>query len=181
MRSDFEHKLALGRQAEKAVAAWLMGRGMRILPVYDYSGLDEGKAPKLTAAEEADSLVLPDLLSAKAGRSIWVEVKFKEHADFTYKTGRLETGISKRLWEHYQRVQAETGFPVWLVFAHLREDELRGAPISKLREKSRIYEGTKMGKNGMVFFDYRALRILAKLSEIAPALIEELTCKPIST
>lgn len=168
MRPSFEDQLAFGREIEKAVGAWLMKRGQRILPVYDYSGLAEGKAPKFTAAVQSDSLVLPDLLGAKNGKSTWFEVKFKDRADFTRKTARFETGISKRLWEHYQKVEAESGSPVWLIFAHKQEDELRGDAIAALKETARIYDGGKMGHAGMVFFDYRALRFLAKLSGVAP-------------
>ena len=168
MRPNFEDKLAFGREIEKAVGAWLMNRGQRILPVYDYSGLADGKAPRFTAAVQSESLVLPDLLGAKDGRSTWFEVKFKDRADFTHKTARLETGISKRLWDHYQKVEAESGSPVWLIFAHKQEDELRGDAIAALQETARVYDGDKMGPAGMVFFDYRALKFLAKLSSVAP-------------
>ena len=170
MRPSFEDQLAFGREIERAVGAWLMGRGQRILPVYDYSGLAEGKAPKFTAAAQSESLVLPDLLGAKDGQITWFEVKFKDRADFTRKTARLETGINKRLWEHYQRVEAVTGSPVWLIFAHRQEDELRGDAIAALKETARVYHGGKMGHAGMVFFDYRALKLLAKLSSVAPFL-----------
>lgn len=170
MRTSFEDQLAFGREIEKAVAVWLMKRGQLILPVYDYSGLAEGKAPKFTADCQSRSLVLPDLLGAKAGNSAWFEVKFKNRADFTRKTARFETGISKRLWEHYQRVESESGFPVWLIFAHKQENELRGDSIASLRGSERIYKGYKMGHAGMVFFDYKKLKLLAKLSSVYPPL-----------
>lgn len=168
MRPSFEDNLAFAREIEKAVGAWLMSRGQRILPVYDYCGLAEGKPPKFTAAVQSESLVLPDLLGAKDGNSTWFEVKFKDRADFTRKTARLETGISRRLWEHYRKVEAESGSPVWLIFAHKQEDELRGDAIAALTETARVYDGDKMGPAGMVFFDYLALKLLAKLSSVAP-------------
>lgn len=167
-RPSFEEQLAFGHKIEKAVATWLMDRGLWILPVYDYSGLDSGKAPKFTAAVQSKSLVLPDLLGAKSGNSIWFEVKFKDRADWTRITGRFETGISKRLWEHYQKVEAESGLPVWLIFAHKQEDEIRAQSLAALRGKERIYEGNRMGRAGMVFFDYRGLKRLGKLSQVAP-------------
>lgn len=147
-----------------------MEKGYRILPVYDYSGLDQKKAPKLTAIVQSDSLVLPDLLSAKAGSSRWVEVKFKNSASFTRCTKRLETGISRKLWNHYQKVEIETGIPVYLVFAHKIENEVRCAPISALVGTERVYSGTIMGYHGMVFFDYSKLTILCKLSDVCPSL-----------
>lgn len=170
LRRSFEEQLERGREIEKAVAKWLMNRGQRVLPVYDYSGLAEGKAPKFTAAIQSESLVLPDLLAAKAGKSTWFEVKFKERADFTKITNRLETGISRRLFEQYQRVEVESGCPVWLIFAHKREDELRGDALQRLAATARFYDGGRMGRGGMVFFDYRALKFLARFSEVVNGL-----------
>lgn len=163
---SFEERIAQGREIEKAVAAWLMARGTKILPVYDYSGLADGKAPKFTAAKISESLVVPDLLGAKSGHCIWFEVKYKHHADFTRKTQQFETGISYRLWMHYQQVEQESGIPVWLLFAHYKENELRGERLSSLKGNARIYNGPKMGSSGMVFFNYRSLKRFAALTDI---------------
>jgi hypothetical protein len=169
-RPSFEDQLAFGREVEKSVSAWLMTKGYIILPVYDYSGLSENKAPKFTAAIQAESLVIPDLLAAKEGSSKFVEVKFKESATFTHITKRNETGLSHRLWKDYKSVQEKTGIPVYLVFAHRKEDEVRCGKLSSLDGKERVYSGTRMGRGGMVFFDYESLALIGKLSEIAPEL-----------
>jgi len=164
---SFEEKLAMGREYELLVAGWLKRRGFLILPVYDYSGLGENKSPKLQAANDADSLVVPDLLIAQAQKGTkWVEVKFKARADFTRKTQRMETGIALRLWRHYHEVKAATGLPVWLMFCHAEEDEIRGAEIADLASAVRVYDGRKMGRGGMAFFPVEALRRLARLSAI---------------
>ncbi len=170
MRRNFDEQLAFGREIEKAVGAWLMSKGLRILPVYDYSGLQENKAPRFTAAVQSESLVLPDLLGARDSSCRWYEVKYKHHADFTRKTQRLETGISLRLWKQYQQVEKVSGIPVWLLFAHRKEDEVRGEMIARLLGRERVYCGGKMGSAGMVFFAWDDLKRVEKLSAIMPAL-----------
>ena len=170
MRRDFREQPAFGREIEKAVGAWLMSKGLRILPVYDYSGLREDKAPKFTAADPSESLVLPDLLGALDSSCRWYEVKYKHHAEFTRKTQRHETGISLRLWKQYQRVESVSGIPVWLLFAHRKEDEVRGEAIARLKGRERIYGGRKMGSAGMVFFAWDDLKRFEKLSAIVPSL-----------
>jgi len=164
--STFEAKLEIGRAAEKLVAAWLKRRGWRILPVYDYSGLDEGKAPKLEAEKAEDSLVTPDLLAARAGVMSWFEVKYKTRADWTRKTKRFETGISLRLWRHYREAQAASGATVWLVFVHEQEDEIRAGALDDLAKVKRDYCDVKMGRGGMAFFPWDSLKRLGKLSDV---------------
>jgi hypothetical protein len=162
----FRLALAKARVTERTVAAWLMSREWLVLPTYDFSGKGDDKAPKLMADSEADSLVIPDLLCARHGEVQWVEVKEKDSASFTNITGRFETGISLRLWEHYTKVRAATGTPVWLFFAHNKEDEVRCGEIASLSPKKRIYGGPRMGRAGMVFFPYHDLTLVCKLSEI---------------
>ena len=165
--SDFETQLARGRAIERAVARWLQARGSLILPVYDYSGLGEGKAPKLEAFTVADSLVTPDLLVARRGVLVWVEVKYKHHADLTRKTGLLETGISLRLWREYHRVREVSGTRVFLAFAHESEDVLTCDEIETLCSLSpREYDGPKMGRGGMVFWPLSRLHRIASFAEV---------------
>jgi len=163
----FEEQLAFARRYEKGVALWLMARGWRILPTYDFSGSDGDKAPRLLAENDDKSLVLPDLLACKGGNSRWVEVKYKDAADWTRTTQRFETGISLRLWRHYLMAKEASGLNVWIVFVHQREGEMRGAEVAALAEMPpRIYEGKKMGRGGMAFFPWNGLRLMATLDEI---------------
>lgn len=168
MGRDFDKQRERGRVVELAVASWLMARGWRILPAYDFSGKADDKAPKLMAAPPAQSLVLPDLLTCRDGQSCWVEVKLKTRADLHRKTQTLETGISLRLFRHYQEVSVASGLDVHMMFAHEAENELRAAPLSWCVKTSRLYEGEKMGRGGMAFFPYLAMRRLAALDEILP-------------
>ena len=168
MQSDaaFRSALAKARVTERTVAAWLMSKEWLVLPTYDFSGKSDDKAPKLMAESPDESLVIPDLLCARRGEVRWVEVKEKDSASYTNITGRFETGISLRLWEHYQKVRAATGAPVWIFFAHNKEDEVRCGEIATLSPKKRIYGGTRMGRAGMVFFPYHELVFVCRLSDL---------------
>ena len=171
----FEAKLAIGRRAERAVARWIMGKGGLILPVYDYSGADEKKAPKLEAFSTTDSLVTPDLLVARKGLLSWVEVKWKQRADEYRKAKSIDTGISRRLWSQHQHVRTATGAKVWICFAHQQENVLTCDEIETLQQLQypgqkepgpRLYAGPHMGYYGMVFWPLAKLRPIAKYTEL---------------
>lgn len=162
---DFLDAVARARVIERMVSEWLQARGWLILPVYDYSGLAENKAPKLLSKKL--SLVTPDLLGARNGESRWVEVKWKSRADFTRMSQRMETGVDARLWNNYLLVQKETGIPVWIAFVHELENEIRAEHIDILARSARHGDPQrKMSRSGMVFFAWDSLRFLARLSDV---------------
>lgn len=165
---SFSVQRARAKTVEEAVSAWLQQRGGFVLPAYDYSGLQDDKAPRLTAVLPEDSLIVPDLFCARNGRSTWVEVKLKAGASFTRLTQRLETGLSRRLWDHYLAVEKTTGLPVWLLFVHEAEQEMRGeSQQALLNSTPRYYTGTKMGRAGMVFVPWDKMRVLATWNDLS--------------
>ena len=153
-----------GRSGECVFAGWFRQRGCFVIPSYDYSGEDGDKAPKMDDANL--SLVIPDLDVAKAGTRWWVEVKTKWKADFYRKGRRLEHGISKRHYEHYLRVQRESGTPVWLCIYEERDGYLLGARLDDLGPYGREYRGSKMGWDGMIFWPRERFKVFGK---VAPA------------
>jgi hypothetical protein len=163
---DFEASVAEARKYEEALSTWLQRQyGYYVLPTYDYSGLGDSKAPKLYKCESG--LVIPDLFACRGGSSLWMECKWKTRADWHRKTQRLATGISKRHFEHYIKVEEVSGVKVYIAFLHVEEDEIRIAPLSKLKDSiNHEYDGKKMGRAGMVFWRYDALILKGRLSEI---------------
>lgn len=158
MKDDFERALAEARVWEQKAAAWLRRRGWHVLATYDFSGKGDDKAPKLLAPPGDPDLVLPDLQMFRENGSRWVEVKYKARADHYRVGGYRVTGISRRLWGHYQRVEEITGADVWIVFLHGQEQEIRGERVSRLRGLvSHTYGGPLMGRHGMIFFRFDAL------------------------
>lgn len=175
--NDFERKLAWGGQAERALSLWLQQQGWYVLPTYDYSGLDNNKAPKLEGSSPNRSLVIPDLLAAQFSKgTVWLEVKRKSKADWTHQTGRRETGIPLRLWNDYLDVQHETRLDVWVLFVHEQEDEVRGQRITYLNNGDcshgkyghqptrRESRSDRMGR--MVFFCWDCLKHIACTSDV---------------
>jgi hypothetical protein len=155
------------RQIERDVAAWLMRRGCRILPVYDYSGLGENKAPKLQAFSAQDSLITPDLLVARRGLLQWCEVKWKDHAEHTILTNEYETGIGQYLFAQYRLVKHVSGARVFIVFAHRQENVITCNELDDLSSiGARAYNEDKMDRGGMWFWPLRKLHVLAKYDDV---------------
>lgn len=142
-----------GREAELRVAAWLQNRGFYILPSCDYSGPEGDHAPKIHGTKEG--LILPDLAIAKKGRLKWAEVKAKYEPTYSRCTGTYDHGISRRLCNHYLRVQEETGAPVWVFIVEEKTQTLLFQSIDELRKAENIghkYFGDVMDHGGMVFW-----------------------------
>jgi hypothetical protein len=164
---SFAEQLEVGHRYEKAVATWLLRRGWRLLATYDFTGSNGDKAPRLLALNPSQGLIVPDLLGAKDGKSLWFEVKFKTAATFTRMTQRMETGIARRLFVHYSDVSRQTGIPVWLIFCHQEQDEVVSAELNALATVAREQLRGPMGP--MVFFPCSAFKRLAALSDVAHA------------
>jgi hypothetical protein len=139
-------------------AKWARSRGYYVSGTYDFSGKDDNKAPKLMAPPRGESLVLPDLQCFKVTSpdpATWMEVKWKARAVLYRKGGYRVTGINKRHWQHYQKVQHLTSAKVFVMFIHDAESEIRADTLDDLRAYvSHEYDGDKMGRGGMVFWPY---------------------------
>ena len=164
---QFDDALEYGRAGEVGISSWLQKRGWRVLPVYNYSGKGGDKAPKLIAAIDADSLVMPDLMVARDGLTRFVEVKRKGRADWTRVTQRRETGINLRLWTQYRAVQVATGIQVALLFVHDKEGEVRGGSIDALGSDAR-QTGCGGGMPAMVFFPWDTMPLIALHKDVLP-------------
>ena len=166
MTQTFEEKVTEARTYERALSDWYQRKfGAHVLPTYDYSGLQENKAPKLIC--QNSGLVIPDLLVCGNGRTTWVECKWKTHADLHRKTGHLVTGVNARHFSHYQQVKTISGRCVYLMFLHVKEQEVRGAELDSLMETiHHTYDGDKMGYSGMVFWNWNDLKKWCNLEEL---------------
>lgn len=166
--ATFKAAVAESRKVERAVAAWLMKRnGCSVLPVYDYSGLSQDKAPKLQAFSSADSLVCPDLLVARRGLLTWVEVKWKTACIHWRKTSQDQTGIDRRLFDQYVRVAAVTGARVFLMFCHREPDVVTCDDLASLAvAKGRRDSVRSSTMPAMISWPIDSLHRVAKFSDI---------------
>lgn len=147
----------LGDRGQRLVAELLKDAGWYVLPSYDYSGSDGNKAPRMEG--RLASFCVPDLDCAKAAKRVWVEVKTKTRPTFTRLTGQDEHGIPLRHLEHYRRIEAETGTPVYLVIYELCSQSLLSARLTSLGTGRLSLGSEKYQRGGMVYFPRDAFRL----------------------
>lgn len=153
-----------GREAELAVAKWLMRRGYHVVPSYDYAGLDHEKPPRLQG--EAKGYAIPDLDVAKDGDRRWVEVKWKAKPSPTYSSrltgckGIVDAhGIAKRLIDQYMTVQRITGTAVWVFVVEGHSGEWLCQKLDTLRS-GKEWSTRSAAMGDMVFWPRAAFRLL---------------------
>ncbi len=129
MENNFRNLLSFGQIGESLIARFLRGKGYLILPVYEKE-IDNGKGPRLFLpfGSPETELIAPDMQAIKAQKIRWFEAKHKNAATYYRKKARWQTGIDKRHYLDYVRVQEVTHSPVWLLFLQ-REAPLTNAPI----------------------------------------------------
>lgn len=88
-----------------------------LLPVYEKE-IDTGKGPRLFLPYGLPEreLIAPDLQGIKHQQVRWFEAKSKNTASYFRKKQRWQTGIDKRHYQDYRRVQDVSNYPVWLLF-----------------------------------------------------------------
>jgi hypothetical protein len=153
-----------GLLGEKEIVKILQDNGAYVIPQYNYKQSGEFKGPCIGGSK--DEYVLPDVeVFTKNGHRIWVEVKTKEIRSLHYTTNTWVHGFNLRHYKHYMKIQSITGKAVWVVFLErggthpgsLLCCHLKTTPIHHR------YEGDRMGKDGMVFFDVNALKPFSEL------------------
>lgn len=185
--TNFAQSLAVGQLGESLIAQWLRAKGWHVLPAYEKE-IDNGKGPRLFLAtgSEASELITPDLFIMKAGQFLWVEAKHKTTFTWYGKGGYWTTGVDRRHFADYVRVQGETAVDVWLLFLHreciTRPDDVRkwGAPPEcptglfgrniNFLNSHQSHESPDWGPSGMIYwrpFDH--LLKIAELNDVLPA------------
>lgn len=171
---DFEQKYAVGKIGESLIANWFRGRGFNVLPVYEKE-IKENKGPTLFLAE-GGSLICPDMLVFKPGKTLWIEAKHKTAFSWHRITQRWVTGIDLRHYSDYLKV-AEGQWPVWLLFLHqdgtakdtpeglISPTGLFGNDIKVLKTIEN-HRSDKYGRSGMVYWSHDKLKQIAILSDI---------------
>lgn len=112
-------------------------------------------------------LWLPDffVLPSDNPYPLFVEAKFKTEAPTMSIWGCRTTGVDRRDLLNYQQVERTTGYPVWILFGHEGENEVRVAPVNS--ESWR--QGIGMWGSHMMWRDYDKLQVYSTYQEIAKA------------
>lgn len=141
-----------GRRGEDLVREWLKGNGWCVVPT---ALIDNGGAPLLES--HIRSHVLPDILAAKAGHPVWIDVKTKWRITPSKKRRRRETGCELRNWNDYLAVQESTGIKGALAFVQVQARRLLLGDLDTIGQSAAIwhYDGRKghAFTESMIFFD----------------------------
>src|SRR5690554_3978032 len=113
MSAVFSKQLEIGQLGESVIARWCMSRGNSVIPVYEKE-IITGKGPRFFSPQ--GQFVAPDMFILPS--MTFIEAKHKTVFSWHRITGRWCTGIDLNHYEDYQKVQAITGRPVWLLFLH---------------------------------------------------------------
>lgn len=152
-----------GTNVQRKTATWLTRRWKYVVArVND----DTAVAPMLEAWGR--QVPLPDLqLMRPDGSLLWCDVKYKTCAVEFHVARVRRTGIDASAHSNYERVEALTGRPVYLLFVHRDENEVRRARVGQ-----DAVRGVGVGQ-GMVYWDYDRLPIVGTYSEIDRTLIDD--------
>ena len=170
----------VGEVAVAATCRFLMGCGFLILRA---DLIENGGPPAFVGADGRGQVITPDLVAARAGRTRWVEVKFKTAAVPYGKTpGTWRTGVDERNWRQYLEVQRITGAPGWLAIVQLRpagklaaEPELQLATLDHLARRATPHIGAGDRKVWWDIDDFERFPIVidgAGALELPPRLVE---------
>lgn len=162
--NGFEAELARSRVYELAFSRWLQVRGgYYTLPAFDFNGIIKKHAPSLSSSGEV--LSVPDILTYREGKWTWFEVKLKECAPLHRKSNTYVTGLPLRNWQDYLRIREVTAAMVWIVFIHLKEQEIVTGEIGDMSTHNIDHKAT-MDNGGTVFFQYNKLHRLMSLERL---------------
>lgn len=149
-----------GLIGEKEIVQILQSHGAYVIPQYNYAEEDDFKGPRMHGQDS--ELILPDLDVCKNKTRIWVEVKTKSDMSLHRVSGDYVHGFNKKHYEHYLKVENESGNEVWVIFIERMRGEHRCGKLSEI-PIHHTYNGDKMGKHGMVFFNVTDLNPLSFL------------------
>lgn len=154
-REDFRKLLAFGAEGEKEVSVYLINKGYKVLPLYQF---DPDTTPLIIG--KTNNLISPDLTIFKNGKAHFIEVKNKNRwVEFA---GVRETGCDFKLYSHYKELSKNTGIELYLIFNHVT-NKPKGFYSVDIMTDGRYWDGivnNKRVNNPMYFFNYNDLKKL---------------------
>jgi len=181
---QFRQNLRQGQIGESLIANWMRARGRAVMPAYEKQ-IDTGKGPQFFAPDGA--YVAPDMFvfrlvdSATGSPFVWVEAKHKTAFTWHRVSRHWTTGIDRRHYHDYLRVEALSKVPVWLMFYHSsphpsQNDIDHGCPSycptglfgNRLAYLSQhvSHESDRWGRSGMVYWAAEHLKLMATMDDL---------------
>lgn len=155
-QTSFKDKLLFGQEGEHEVADFLLGKGISVLPLYQFNNTH---APFIM--NKSDKVVSPDLICFSQ-KAFMVEVKTKNQ--WVSFKGRNETGIDLRLYRHYKKIKDFSNLEVYVFFNHKKKKPC-GFYYCELDDYTRIWDGVSNGVkkfDEMVFYNRSVLKKINK-------------------
>lgn len=164
---SFVKQLAVGQVGESAISKWLQSEGFTVLPAYEIEQ-QHFKGPRLFTAEL--DLIAPDMLVFNARKVLWVEAKTKSAFTWHRISQTWQTGIDRRHWLDYVRVDQQTPWRVWVLFLHRAGVLAKDTPIGmtspsglfgnsvEILARSIHHESENHGPSGMVYWQVGTLK-----------------------
>jgi hypothetical protein len=171
---SFAQKLETGQIGESEIARYLIGRGWQVLPAYQIEQ-HTGKGPRLFG--DYGQLISPDMLIFRGESVQWVEAKTKSAFTWYRIKSKWQTGIDRKHWHHYLKVNMVTPFPTWIMFLH-RDGVAKDTPCGMVSptglfgneigilERCVDHESENHGHSGMVYWNHQDLKLIATLEQL---------------
>lgn len=172
----FEAQLKEGLAGESLIANWLKRKGWRVLPAYEVEQ-GHGKGPRLFTSY--GQLICPDLLIFNGQSHVkWIEAKTKSAFTWHRLSNSWQTGLDRRHWRDYLKVQSISPFPIWILFLHKPNGCAKDTPVGYVSpsglfgntigilQKSVDHEHENHGTSGMVYWKLNALKKIASYYEL---------------
>ncbi|MDA1178788.1 MAG: hypothetical protein O2931_08340 [Planctomycetota bacterium] len=171
---SFEQQLEVGQLGESVIAKFLIRRGWQVLPAYQIE-IHSGKGPRLFGTY--GQLISPDLLAFTHNKVRWVEAKTKSAFTWHRISQTWQTGIDKRHWLDYRRVNIETPFETWILFLH-KDGTAKDTPLGmtsptglfgnkiSVLESNVHHESDDWGHSGMVYWTRETLRLICPIEKL---------------
>ena len=167
----------MGKVGEGKVARWLIGKGYTVLPVYEKE-LHTGKGPVVYSL--LGCFIAPDMLVYCGDNIKWVEAKTKSSFTWHRHSRTWVTGIDMRHYQDYLKLVVSSPWPIWLLFLHLDPRGAKDTPLEHLGKSPVGLFGNDLsvlsccehhrhrnwGSEGMVYWDCRVLRQLARVEHL---------------
>ncbi len=160
--AHFNKQLQMGKTGETEIAEWLISRGSQVLPVYEIAE-NQFKGPTLYTLGEV--IIAPDIIAFTDGKITFIEAKHKNAFSWYRNKQIWTTGIDKKHYMEYLKIQEETKVNVWILFLH-RGGQAKDSPPSpsglfanslSVLSKNIDHESDRHGKSGMVYWNKEAL------------------------
>ena len=147
---------------------YLRKRGWGIIPIYE-KDMKAMKGPRVFPRIGLDSIIAPDMQAYKDDKVCWIEAKRKSCFAWNYTHKAWVTGIDKKYFSHYQEIEKETPWKVWIFFDHLEKAQPKGTPEGKESPYGMFYHSLKhlsenihhtsekWGSLGMVYWHHDTL------------------------